>query len=106
MVGREDLNPGPRGSTFFLSDAGIPVKYRRVDDAIVKPRRGLGWTADDGRRLPTIHDLRHTFACRRLLGWYEEGADVNLKMPALSTYLGQYSAPAGKGDWGSLVAQR
>jgi integrase len=85
---RDRFCPLPRASTFFLSDTGIPVKYRRVNDAIVKLRRGLGWTADDGRRLPTIHDLRHTFACRRLLGWYEEGADVNLKMPALSTYLG------------------
>ena len=78
----------PRARTFFLSDAGIPVKYRRVNDAFVKLRRRLGWMADGGRRLPTIHDMRHTFACRRLLGWYEEGADVNLKMPALSTYLG------------------
>jgi integrase len=85
---RDRFCPLPQASTFFLSDAGIPVKYRRVNDAIVKLRRRLGWTADDGRRLPTIHDLRHTFACRRLLGWYEEGADVNLKMPALSTYLG------------------
>src|SRR5207247_1649460 len=85
---RERFCPIPRASTFFLSDAGIPVKYRRVNDAIVRLRRRLGWTADDGRRLPTIHDLRHTFACHRLLAWYEEGADVNLKMPALSTYLG------------------
>ncbi|HHE47953.1 MAG TPA: integrase, partial [Candidatus Acetothermia bacterium] len=30
----------------------------------------------------------HTFAVRRLLRWYEEGADVDQKILALSTYLG------------------
>ena len=35
-----------------------------------------------------IHDLRHTFAVRRLLRWYEEGLDVGPRMLSLSTYLG------------------
>ena len=34
------------------------------------------------------HDLRHTFAVRTLLSWYRSGADVQAKIPALSTYLG------------------
>jgi integrase len=38
--------------------------------------------------VPRIHDLRHTFAVRRLLRWYEEGTDLDRKMLALSTYLG------------------
>jgi integrase len=37
---------------------------------------------------PRIHDLRHTFAVHRLLRWYEEGADLNAKMPFLVAYLG------------------
>jgi hypothetical protein len=32
--------------------------------------------------------LRHSFAIRTLLGWYREGADVEKKLSALSTYLG------------------
>jgi site-specific recombinase XerD len=35
-----------------------------------------------------LHDLRHTFAVRRLVLWHAEGADVNQKILALSTYLG------------------
>jgi integrase len=35
-----------------------------------------------------MHDLRHTFACRRLLKWYEEGVDVQYAIASLSTYLG------------------
>jgi integrase len=37
---------------------------------------------------PTIHDLRHRFACRVLLNWYQEGVDVQPRLAWLSTYLG------------------
>jgi integrase len=35
-----------------------------------------------------LHDLRHTFAVRTLLGWYRAGVDVQARLPLLSTYLG------------------
>lgn len=37
---------------------------------------------------PRLHDLRHTFAVHRLLQWYEQGLDVNARLPHLSTYMG------------------
>lgn len=37
---------------------------------------------------PRFHDLRHTFAVRRLAAWYREGADVQAMLPALATYMG------------------
>jgi integrase len=37
---------------------------------------------------PRFHDLRHTFAVRRLADWYREGADVQAMLPALATYMG------------------
>ena len=37
---------------------------------------------------PRIHDLRHTFAVHKLIQWYKEGADLSVKLPLLSTYLG------------------
>lgn len=40
---------------------------------------------------PRIHDLRHTFAIRTLLDWYRDGADVQARLPLLSTYLGHVS---------------
>jgi integrase len=45
-----------------------------------------------GRPGPRIHDLRHTFACRRLLLWYAQGADVDRAVHALATYLGHAGA--------------
>jgi integrase/recombinase XerD len=41
---------------------------------------------------PRIHDLRHSFAVNALMRWYREGADVESKLPLLSTYLGHGSA--------------
>jgi len=56
-----------------------------VRTAFGRIRTRLGWT--DQRR-PRIHDVRHTFACRRLLQWHREGVDVDRRLVDLSTYLG------------------
>lgn len=37
---------------------------------------------------PRIHDLRHTFAVHRLMAWYRDGKDVNVRLPWLATYMG------------------
>jgi integrase len=37
---------------------------------------------------PRFHDLRHSFAVRRLVTWYEEKTDVQAMLPALATYMG------------------
>jgi integrase len=44
--------------------------------------------SDMSSRQPRLHDLRHTFAVHRLTEWYRTGANVQLLLPALSTYLG------------------
>jgi integrase len=43
---------------------------------------------------PRIHDLRHTFAVRTILGWFREGRDVDREMSKLSSYLG-HASPEG-----------
>jgi len=43
------------------------------------------------RRLPRIHDFRHSFAVNALLRWYRGDADVEAKLPLLATYLGHGS---------------
>jgi integrase len=37
---------------------------------------------------PRFHDLRHTFAVRRLAGWYREARDLQAMLPVLATYMG------------------
>jgi integrase len=38
-----------------------------------------------------MHDLRHSFAVRTLLDWHAAGADVQARLPSLSTYMGHVS---------------
>ena len=40
------------------------------------------------QKSPRIHDVRHTFAVHRLLAWYKNGQDVNVRLPGLATYMG------------------
>jgi len=40
------------------------------------------------------HDLRHSFAVETLTGWYRDGADVEARLPLLSTYLGHLEPTA------------
>lgn len=37
---------------------------------------------------PRIYDLRHTFATNRVTSWYKEGKDIQMLLPALSTFMG------------------
>lgn len=83
---RDSYHPGSRSKMFFLAEKGTPLNYRGVLYVFIKLRRELGWRGAD--RKPRIHDFRHTFAVRRLLKWYEEGANLDQKILALSTYLG------------------
>lgn len=40
---------------------------------------------------PRLHDFRHCFAVHALLRWYNEGANVQTKLPLLATYMGHVS---------------
>lgn len=72
---------------FFLTERGTSLKDTRVRMTFTALRESLGWVGLGGppRR---IHDIRHTFAVTRLLRWYQEGADIDRRIAALSTYLG------------------
>jgi integrase/recombinase XerD len=72
----------------FLSTWGNRLDggdIRRTFHALSR-RTGLRGPAD--RRGPRLHDMRHRFASRTLLRWYQAGDDPERRLPALSTYLG------------------
>jgi len=76
-------------SPLFISSRGKRLSYHSVCRVFIQLRDVLGWKKGNGELpLPRIHDLRHTFACRRLLSWYRQGKDVHNLVTALSTYLG------------------
>jgi integrase len=79
--------PKPSATRLFVSLAGTPVIYsnffKTFHDAAVASRIG-----EPSGAQPRIHDLRHSFAVRTLLGWHRAGLDVEALLPRLSTYLG------------------
>ena len=74
--------------TFFLSIRGTQLCGRVVDYTFAQLRDQLGWRVRGHHPAPRIQDLRHTFICRRLITWYQEGIDINKAILALSTYVG------------------
>jgi integrase len=77
-----------RDSFLFLSSSGGPLPKRTVHSVFQKLRAQLGWTARGAYARARIHDLRHTFICRRVQLWHEHGAVIDNAMAALSTYVG------------------
>ena len=73
---------------FFVSPSGAGLVNRTVHGVFERLRADLGWSARGGHAAPRIHDLRHTFICRRVQRWHQQGADIDHAMVALSTYVG------------------
>src|SRR5205823_8038222 len=85
---RDRLRPVPRTDAFFVTVRGSRVGHSTAEGTFLRLRERLPWPPGDGGRAPRVHDLRHTFACRRLLLWYAQGVDIDRAVHALSTYLG------------------
>ena len=85
---RDRFHPVARTDAFFVTIHGTRFCAVTVRSTFGHLRAQLQWSGNSGRLLPRIHDLRHTFACRRLLQWYEQGTAIDQAIAALSTYLG------------------
>ncbi len=85
---RDRIYPRPRTPSFFLSEQGRRLTYCILRWTFVQVSRQCGLRAPTDRRGPRLHDLRHTFAVRTILAWYRSGANVEQRIPQLSTYLG------------------
>jgi integrase len=91
---RDRLCPDARELSFFITTRGT----RLTHPTVYAPFRVLLRQANIEHPSPTrcvrIHDLRHSFAIKTLLGWYRDGGDVAARMPLLSTYLGHVDPAA------------
>ena len=73
---------------FFVNEWHRGCAYPVVISTFLGIARRAGIRGKPGTPGPRIHDLRHTFAVHRLLGWYRDGGDVQARLPLLTTYLG------------------
>lgn len=91
---------------------GRPLPYSTVSGTFRYLRTKLRWRSNGVLPQPRIHDLRHGFACRRLLRWYREGVPIDQAIAALSTYLGHgkvsdtYWYLSGTAELLSIAGQR
>jgi len=89
---RDAIVGGDPSGFFFRTEHAPKLRAAAVKMTFARIRHRLGWRAQGRARRPRLHDARHTFTVRRLLRWYEEGADVGQKILALSIYLGHAKA--------------
>lgn len=79
--------PTEKDTPFFVTRLGKPLEYENVARTyrrmIRKCRIGI-----HSPQLPRLHDLRHSFACNCLIKWYDEGVDINARLPVLATAMG------------------
>jgi integrase/recombinase XerD len=84
---RRRLLPDPSTDSLFVSLRGTRVIYECVWPVHRKLCEHAGVGAGS-TVTPRIHDHRHSFAVKKLLGWYQDGVDVPSRIGWLSTYLG------------------
>jgi len=84
--------PTTAETTFLISSRGQrlgqPLSERQTHRVFDGLRDSLGWVNRGAHEAPRLHDLRHTFAVRRMMLWHADGTDIDQMMLALSTYMG------------------
>jgi integrase len=85
-------DPTTADTTFLISSRGRrlgqPLGERQAHRVFNALRDNLCWVNRGAHAAPRLHDLRHTFAVRRMILWHADGTDVDQMMLALSTYMG------------------
>jgi integrase/recombinase XerD len=84
---REHLGYSRACGAFFVSEKPGPLPAGSARRTFARIARCAGVRPATGRGAH-LHDLRHTFAVRRLLLWCRAGVDVRARLPELSVYLG------------------
>ena len=87
-VRNRDRAFGANLSYFFVSRRGNRLDGGQVRRTFYRLSREVGLRGPTASHGPRLHDFRHLFAAKTLLGWYRSGQDVERRLPVLSTFLG------------------
>ena len=85
---RDRHRPVPSSPAFFVSPQGSRLSAGAFKATFAKLIGRIGLEGAGERTRPRAHDIRHSFAVRTLIGWYQAGENVDAKLPLLSTFLG------------------
>ena len=81
------LDP-PRSPYFFVTEHGGQLLHQYVYRVFWRISRQIGLRSASDHTGPRIHDFRHRFAVKTLIGRYRSGQPIEQLLPVLSTYLG------------------
>jgi len=92
---RDSAYPDCRSPAFFVTMRQRRFALNTLQHQFGTAARRAGLRRPTGRGL-SFHDLRHRFAVKRLVAWYEAGIDVHTMLPVPATCMGQvhYSSTA------------
>lgn len=94
LVDRDRLRPDADPDALFITTRGTRLAYGYVKVTFRQLIDRAGLQAHPGSRPPRLHDLRHSFVVNSVLDAYRTGADVQARLPALSTYVGHVDPAA------------
>jgi integrase len=89
---RDSLAPNPSSPCFLLNDHGRRLQISAVHRTFYDLSRQIGLRGPADHTGPRLHDFRHRFAVNTLIQWYRDNADIERRMPVLSTFLGHAHA--------------
>ena len=84
---RHFRSPGSECVAFFRNQRGQRFVINTLQGIFRRVAARAGLRSDRGKG-PNFHSLRHRFAVRRLVTWYQDGVDVQAMLPWLATYMG------------------
>lgn len=88
LMKREKAFPGRAEATFFVNVSGRSLEYNTLFAGFQRLIKRAGIRQVPGRRVPSFHSFRHTFAVKRLTQWHREGRNVQELLTHLAVYLG------------------
>jgi integrase len=84
---RDSTFPDCRDPAFFINTRQRRFVRNTLQQAFCRIARRAGLRKPRGGGI-SFHSLRHRFAVKRLVAWYEAGVDVQAMLPMLATYMG------------------
>ncbi len=86
---RNAIFPSRPADPVFMSElSGKEMNYMHAWCAWFRITQRLSIRPRGGHPFVRIHDLRHSFICRRLILWQQSGTEIDAAMMMLSTYVG------------------
>lgn len=85
---RYEYLAGRTAPFLFFSSALGRLDQGAVRRVFYELSRTIGIRGQNDSHGPRLHDFRHRFAIKTIMNWYEQGEDVDRRLPTLSAYLG------------------